>query len=70
MDVTTKNYVQLTSGARSENPSWAPGGRHLVFSRTLGRSTQLYSMLADGTGVKQLTFSGNNEKPAWTKSLP
>jgi TolB protein len=66
MDVASRKLLQLTHGAgRNENPSWAPGGRHLVFSSRRGRSTQLYSMLADGTQVRQLTTVGNNEKPVW-----
>ncbi|MBS1831777.1 MAG: PD40 domain-containing protein [Acidobacteria bacterium] len=69
MDVASKQYVQLTHGAgRNENPSWAPDGMHIVFSAKRGRTTQIYSMLADGTNVKQLTSAGNNEKPVWSKT--
>jgi TolB protein len=69
MDVANPDrLVQLTHGAgRNENPSWAPDGVHLVFSSKRGRSTQLYTMLADGTGLQQLTTQGNNEKPVWSK---
>lgn len=68
MDVTTREYVQLTQGAgRNENPSWAPDGRHIVFSSNRGGTTQIWSMLADGTQLKQLTSAGVNEKPVWTK---
>ena len=70
MDLVSKQYVQLTrnSGA-NENPWWAPDGLHLVFSRTQGRVTQLYTMLADGTRVKQLTSTGNNMQPVWAKGI-
>jgi TolB protein len=69
MDVATRDFVQLTHGAgRNENPSWAPDGVHLVFSSTRDRNTQIYTMLADGTGVQQLTTQGNNEKPVWSKA--
>lgn len=69
MDVATRDVVQLTHGSgRNENPSWAPDGRHLVFSSKRGRTTQLYTMLADGTEVQQLTTQGNNEKPVWSKA--
>ena len=67
MNIATRKYTQLTSGVRSENPSWGPDGRHIVFSRSTGRGTQLFSMLADGSQVKQLTHTGNNEKPVWTR---
>jgi TolB protein len=67
MNLASRRTIQLTSGVRSENPSWGPDGRHIVFSRTAGRGSQLFSMLADGTQVKQLTHSGSNEKPVWTR---
>lgn len=69
MDVATRDFVQLTHGAgRNENPSWAPDGVHLVFSSTRDRNTQIYTMLADGSGVQQLTTQGINEKPVWSKA--
>lgn len=68
MDVATQRFEQLTHGAgRNENPSWAPDGRHLVFSSNRGGSTQIWTMLADGTQLKQLTTQGANEKPVWSK---
>lgn len=68
MDVVSRRVVQLTHGVgRNENPSWAPDGRHIVFASRRGRATQIYSMLADGTNVRQLTFEGENEKPVWSR---
>ena len=68
MDVATRNVIQLTHGAgRNENPSWAPDGYHIVFASKRGNKTQLYSMLADGTQVRQLTSEGNNEQPVWAR---
>jgi len=69
MDVASRDVVQLTHGAgRNENPSWAPDGIHLVFSSTRGGKTQIYTSLANGGPVQQLTTQGNNEKPVWSKS--
>jgi TolB protein len=68
MDVATKEFVQLTHGmGRNENPSWAPDGRHIVFSSNRNGSMQIWTMLADGTQLKQLTTQGRNTMPAWGK---
>ena len=67
MDVASRKPVQLTQGVgRNENPWWAPDGVHLVFSSKRGSSTQIYSMLADGSNVRQLTTQGNNLQPVWS----
>jgi TolB protein len=68
MDVASREVVQLTHGAgRNENPTWAPDGRHIVFSSNRNDSTQIFTMLADGTEVRQLTTTGNNSMPVWVK---
>jgi len=70
MDIADKVPVQLTTNSgRNENPWWAPDGVHLVFSSMRGRVTQIYSMLADGTNVRQLTTQGNNLQPVWAKGI-
>jgi len=70
MDIADRKYVQLTTNSgRNENPWWAPDGVHLVFSSMRGRVTQIYSMLADGTNVRQLTTQGNNLQPVWAKGI-
>ncbi len=66
MDFGSRQYVQLThSEGKNENPVWAPDGRHLVFGSTRTGKSQIYTMLADGTQVKQLTKEGDNKMPVW-----
>lgn len=66
MDIGTRQYVQLThSEGRNENPTWAPDGRHIVFTSTRSGRPQIYSMLANGTEVRQLTNQGDNKFPVW-----
>jgi TolB protein len=66
MDVGSRQYVQLTHGeGRNENPSWAPDGRHLVFMSNRSGKSQIYTMLADGHDLKQLTAQGENKTPVW-----
>jgi TolB protein len=68
MDVATRKYTQLTHDAgRNEHPSWAPDGRHIVFSSNRSGSLQVWTMLADGTQLKQLTTQGINTQPVWGK---
>ncbi len=68
MDVATHRYSQLThSEGRNENPSWAPDGVHLVFASTRGGSSQIWTMLADGSQPRQLTTQGHNKTPVWGK---
>lgn len=67
MDIVTRALVELTRDAgRNERPSWAPDGRHIVFESTRTGSRQIWTMLADGSEPKQLTFSGQNESPSWS----
>ncbi|MEP6714606.1 MAG: translocation protein TolB [Terriglobia bacterium] len=66
MDIASRQYVQLThSEGKNENPAWAPDGRHLVFTSTRSGRPQIYTMLADGSQVKQLTQQGVNQYPSW-----
>jgi TolB protein len=67
MEIATHQLVQLTRDeARNERPSWAPDGRHLVFESTRTGTRQIWSMLADGTEVRELTTEGQNESPNWS----
>jgi TolB protein len=67
MELATHALVQLTRDTgRNERPSWAPDGRHIVFESTRTGTRQIWSMLADGTNVRQLTTEGQNESPNWS----
>ncbi len=67
MDIASKQFVQLTHDAgRNDFPCWSPDGRHIVFQSHRTGSDQIWSMLADGTQVKQLTFNGSNSQPNWS----
>ena len=67
MDIASKQFVQLTHDAgRNDFPCWSPDGRHIVFQSHRAGSDQIWSMLADGTNVKQLTFNGSNSQPNWS----
>jgi TolB protein len=67
MDIVSHELVELTrDSGRNERPSWAPDGRHLVFESTRTGTRQIWSMLADGSQPRQLTYQGQNESPNWS----
>jgi len=67
IDIASKKYLQLTHESGSNDyPFWAPDGRHIVFERTIGGKSQIWTMLADGTEQRQLTTTGNNFMPNWS----
>jgi len=67
MDIVSRQLIELTKDeGRNERPSWAPDGRHLVFESTRTGTRQIWSMLADGSQPRQLTFEGQNESPNWS----
>jgi TolB protein len=60
--------VELAPGkGRDDNPNWAPDGIHLVFCSTRSGTPQIWTMLADGTHLRQLTTQGVNEMPVWSR---
>jgi TolB protein len=67
MDIASQQWVQLThDGGKNDFPSWSPDGRHIIFQSNRTGSLQIWTMLADGTGQKQLTTSGSNTQPNWS----
>ena len=67
MDIASKQWVQLThDGGRNDSPSWAPDGRHIVFQSSRSGKEEIWMMLADGTKLHQLTFTGRNTQPNWS----
>ena len=67
MDIASKQWVQLThDGGRNDFPCWSPDGRHIVFQSNRSGNPQIWTMLADGSKVQQLTFNGRNTQPNWS----
>jgi TolB protein len=67
MDIASMKWLQLTHDSGSNDfPSWSPDNRHIVFERTIGGHTEIWSMLSDGTEQHELTHSGKNFMPNWS----
>jgi TolB protein len=68
MGVAQRDPVEPAPGAgRDDNPNWAPDGIHLVFCSTRSGTPQIWTMLANGKQLRQLTTQGVNEMPVWSK---
>jgi TolB protein len=68
LDLASGQTRQLTFGEGSnESPAFSPNGRHLVFTSTRSGKTHVFTIARDGKDVRQLTKTGNNEKPDWSK---
>jgi TolB protein len=68
IDVVTGVSSALTNGeGTNESPAYSPNGRHIVFTSTRSGKTQVFTMARDGKDVRQITRTGNNEKPDWSK---
>jgi TolB protein len=65
----TGEVVARTEGTAShtdEQPSWSPDGRHLVFARNRGESSDIARMRADGSELELLTEGpGVHWLPRW-----
>jgi TolB protein len=67
-DFTSGQVHALTFGeGTNESPAWSPNGRHLAFSSTRAGKAQIFTVGRDGKNVRQITRSGNNYQPAWSK---
>jgi TolB protein len=66
-DLGTGRNTQITHDTGdNEKPTWAPDGRHLAFESSRTGRKQIFSMVLDGTKVRQLTNTGINTGPAWS----
>ena len=68
ISLATRDVRQLTFGeGTNESPSWAPNGRHLAFTSTRSGKTQIFTIARDGKDLKQITRTGNNYQPDWSR---
>jgi TolB protein len=67
-ELATGQTRQITFGEGSnESPAYSPSGRHLSFTSTRGSGlSQVYTIGRDGTGLRQVTRTGNNQTPDWS----
>ena len=69
MDLRTRKATRITdSPAIDTSPSFSPDGSKIVFNSDRGGSQQLYTMNADGSDVKRISFDGQARygTPVWS----
>ncbi len=67
-DVANNTTSTLTDGAgTNESPAFSPGGRHIAFSSSRLGKVQIFTMGRDGKNLRQITRSGNNTFPNWSR---
>jgi len=57
-DVDGNNKVKLASSARFVTLAWSPDSSHLAFGDEAGGTTKLYLIKSDGSGARQIPWSG------------
>jgi TolB protein len=67
-EVASGETRQVTFGEGSnESPAYAPNGRHLAFTSTRSGRNHVFVIGRDGRGLRQITTSGNNFTPDWSR---
>jgi TolB protein len=59
--------VVTDSTGSNESPAWSPNGRHIAFASTRAGRTQIFTIARDGQDLRQVTKSGNNVQPSWSR---
>ena len=67
-DFATRSTRPLTDAiGNNESPSFSPNGRHVAFSSTRAGREQIFTIHRDGTGLRQITRTGTNRFPNWSR---
>jgi TolB protein len=67
-DFETRKSRALTDAIGSnESPAFSPNGRHVAFVSTRAGKEQVFTIHRDGSGLRQITRTGTNRFPNWSK---
>ena len=67
-DFATRSTRALTDGiGNNESPAFSPNGRHVAFVSSRAGREQIFTIHRDGSGLRQITRSGTNRYPNWSR---
>ena len=67
-DVASGQTRTLTDGVgTNESPAFSPNGRHIAFISSRQGKMHVFTMARDGRGLRQITRTGNNTYPNWSR---
>jgi TolB protein len=67
-DFATRSTRALTDNiGNSESPAFSPNGRHVAFVSSRAGKEQIFTIHRDGSGLRQITRTGTNRYPHWSK---
>jgi TolB protein len=67
-DFKTMSSRQLTDAiGNNESPAFSPNGRHIAFVSSRAGKEQIFTIHRDGSGLRQITRTGTNRYPNWSK---
>lgn len=67
-NVTTGENRIVAGDGSNEQPTWSPDGKWIAFQSNRSGRWQIYRMRVDRTDApQQLTFTGENKEPDWSK---
>ncbi len=72
MEPNGANERLITRSAFDENPSWAPNGRHIIFTRENPQQdrTRLFTIDSTGHNLREVATPLDASDPAWSSLLP
>jgi len=67
MDAKGNEVKRLTfEGTYNTSPAWSPDGKWIAYVGRSNGKNQLFMVKSDGTDMRQLSYSGNNENPSFS----
>ncbi|MQA30699.1 MAG: hypothetical protein GEU82_12825 [Luteitalea sp.] len=68
LELASGQVRQLTFGeGTNESPTFSANGRHVAFMSTRSGKSQIFTIARDGKDLRQITRTGNNYGPDWSK---